>query len=55
MKRLDTWYEGESDEKKPDKTVKSVDDSDTSLLETDSEERERVPEDAFLIIGFNRG
>lgn len=28
---------------------------DTSLLETDPEEREAIPEDMYLILGFHRG
>ena len=30
-------------------------DSETSLLETDTEERENIPEDRFMIMGFDRG
>lgn len=55
LKRLDTWNAQDFKAKKFNKVNKKFDDSETSLLETDSEERENIPEDRFLILGFNQG
>ena len=55
MKRLDTWKEKHFKSKRDIRSKNVVEESDTSLLETDSEERENIPEDRFMIMGFDRG
>ena len=53
LKRLDTWKDTDFKADRDFKLNKHYESSETSMLETDSEERTNIPEDRFLILGFN--